>query len=148
MKTKTQKTKLERIEKNVIDNLKLSNVEKYGTTEVELFISSAQRYIKAIKEGRVICNIESVSASGMSRILKFLECSGNTKKGFYYYNFFKLFKDLGFSSSRKTNGFRISGCGMDMVFHTNYTIIHQLCRLGFISKKECSKLAQNTPTVI
>ena len=136
------------IEKNIAKELKLSNVEKYGSTDVQDFIRNAKRYIKAIKQGRVICVIESVSASGMSRVLKFNECSGSVKNGFRYLNFWKLFKDLGFSEARNSNAFRINGCGMDMVFHTNYTIIHQLQRLGFLSKKECENLAQKTPTVI
>jgi hypothetical protein len=136
------------IENNIAKTLKLSNVEKYGSSEVQQFTQSAKRYIKAIKQGRVICNIESVSASGMSRVLKFNECSGTIKKGFHFLNFWKLFKDLGFSENKNSQGFRISGCGMDMVFHTNYTIMHQLKNLGFISSKECESLAQKTPTVI
>ena len=139
---------LSTIENNIAKSLKLSNVEKYGSSEVDQFTQSAKRYIKAIKQGRVICNIESVSASGMSRNLKFMECNGTIKKGFHFANFFKLFKDLGFTNARNSNAFRISGCGMDMVFHTNYTIMHQLENLGFITKKECSILAQKTPTVI
>ena len=139
---------LSTIENNISKTLKLSNVEKYGSSEVQQFTQSAKRYIKAIKQGRVICNIESVSASGMSRNLKFLECNGSIKSGFHYQNFFKLFKDLGFKTARNSNAFKVSGCGMDMVFHTNYTIMHQLENLGFITKKECSILAQKTPTVI
>ena len=139
---------LSTIENNIAKNLKLSNVQKYGSSEVDQFTQSAKRYIKAIKQGRVICNIESVSSSGMSRNLKFMECNGNIKKGFHFANFFKLFKDLGFKTGRNSNAFRVSGCGMDMVFHTNYTIIHQLHQLGFITKKECSVLAQKTPNVI
>lgn len=139
---------LQTLEKNIATTLKLSNVEKYGSSDVGFFIQSAKRYIKAIKQGRVICNIESVSASGMSRTLKFLECNGSIKSGFNYLNFWKLFKDLGFSQGRNTNAFRIGGCGMDMVFHTNYTIIHNLHQLGFLTKKECDLLAQKTPPVI
>jgi hypothetical protein len=139
---------LSTIENNIIKNLKLSNFEKYGSSEVSIFIESSKGYIKAIKQGRVICNIESVSSSGMSRNIKFLECEGSIKSGFNYRNFFKLFKDLGFKTAKNSNAFRISGCGMDMVFHTNYTIIHKLHALGFISKKECDVLAQKTPTVI
>ena len=139
---------LSTIENNIAKTLKLSNVEKYGSSEVQQFTQSAKRYIKAIKQGRVICNIESVSSSGMSRNLKFLECNGSIKSGFHYQNFFKLFKDLGFKTARNSNAFNVSGCGMDMVFHTNYTIIHQLENLGFITKKECRILAQKTPTVI
>jgi hypothetical protein len=77
-----------------------------------------------------------------------MECSGSLKNGFNYYNFYTLFKDLGFTNAKNSNAFRVSGCGMDMVFHTNYTIMHQLKNLGFITKKECSILAQKTPTVI
>ena len=139
---------LSNIENNIAKNLKLSNVQKYGSSEIDQFTESAKRYIKAIKQGRVICNIESVSSSGMSRNLKFMECNGTIKKGFYFANFFKLFKDLGYTNAKNSNAFRVSGCGMDMVFHTNYTIMHQLENLGFITKKECSILAQKTPTVI
>jgi hypothetical protein len=39
---------------------------------VEQFISDAKRYIKAIEENRMVCNIASVSKSGMSRPMKFV----------------------------------------------------------------------------
>lgn len=139
---------LSTIEKNIATSLKLSNVEKYGSSEVSDFIRNAKRYIKAIKQGRIICNIESVSASGMSRTLKFLECSGSIKNGFSYLNFYTLFDNLGFTKVKNSHAFRVNGCGMDMVFHTNYTIINDLQRLGFLSKKEASELAQKTPSVI
>ncbi len=139
---------LSTIEKNIATSLKLSNVEKYGSSEVSDFIRNAKRYIKAIKQGRVICNIESVSASGMSRTIKFLECSGSIKNGFSYLNFYTLFDNLGFTKVKNSQTFRVNGCGMDMIFHTNYTIIHDLQRLGFLSKKEASILAQKTPSVI
>ena len=35
-----------------------------------------------------------------------------------------------------------SGCGMDMLFATNYDIIHTLHRMKFISKAKCETLAQ------
>jgi len=139
---------LKTIENNIAKTLKLSTVENYGISETGIFIENANRYIKAIKQGRVLCNIESVAASGMSRNLKFMECSGTAKKGFNYLNFYSLFKTLGFSNARNSNAFRVSGCGMDMVFHTNYTIINNLYHIGFINKKECSILAQRTPTTI
>jgi hypothetical protein len=139
--------KLERVQENIAKELKLSLVERYGSTEVDIFIEQAQRYVKAIKEGRMICNIESVSKSGMSRTLKFLECSGSIKEGFNYLTFYNLFKTLSFKKGRNSYGFRIGGCGMDMVFNTNYTIIHRLTNLGLVSKKECEVLAQRTPTV-
>tara|TARA_R110000822_G_C15154620_1_gene477600 strand:+ start:331 stop:759 length:429 start_codon:yes stop_codon:yes gene_type:complete len=139
---------LSTIENNIIKSLKLSNVKNYGSSEVDQFTESAKRYIKAIKQGRIICNIESVSASGMSRNIKFMECNGTTKNGFSFFNFFKLFKDLGYKNAKNSNSFKISGCGMDMVFATNYNIIHKLKNLGFLSPKDCAALAQKTPNVI
>lgn len=140
--------KLNTIKKNIERDLKLSTIEKHGSSEVDSFIRNAKRYIKAIKQGRALCSIGSVSKSGMSRTLKFVECSGNIKNGFYYLNFYQLFVQLGFRCVSNTSYFRVNGCGMDMVFATNYDIIHSLYRLGFLSKKECEILAQKTPTII
>ena len=61
-----------------------------------------------------------------------------------FYNFYGFFNALGYTKSG--NGFRVNGCGMDMVFNTNYVIIHKLHHLGFITKKECDILAQKTPS--
>ena len=125
-------------------------VSKMSHYHIEQFAKDAERYIKAVKEERVICSIGSVSASGMSRTMKFLAPEKNTaRKAYQYLNFFAFFKAMGFREAGKYGDyFRINGCGMDMVFHTNYTIIHRLQRYGFISKKQCEKLAQSTPQVI
>lgn len=125
------------------------NISKLRYYSADQFAADAVRYIAAIKSRRMICNIGSVSSSGMSRTIKFLAPEKNTKlKNYSYLNFFCMFKALGYTESRsKDHYFTISGCGMDMIFHTNYTIIHRLHRLGFISKTECSRLAQETPTV-
>jgi hypothetical protein len=144
-------TKKERIIKNIMadkDVMKQINQNTYYTTEQ--FHADCVRYIKAIKEGRVICSIKSVSSSGMSRTIKFMECGYNKFQKIHgYYNFYALFRTLGFTQARNSRDyFSIGGCGMDMIFHTNYTIIHKLHRLGFIDKKQCSSLAQDTPTVI
>lgn len=145
-------TKKERIIKNIMaDKEVMKQIDQYSYYTTERFHADCVRYIKAIKEGRVICSIGSVSSSGMSRTIKFLECSRNVSfpNKYYYYNFFALFRALGFTQARSSRDyFSISGCGMDMIFHTNYTIIHKLHRLGFIDKKQCSSLAQDTPTVI
>jgi hypothetical protein len=142
---KAKQTILKNIESNK-DLMKRINNEKYSS--IEDFYNNALRYIKAIKEGRVINSIGSVSSSGMSRTIKFCECSGSIKKRYRYYNFYLLFKLLDFTPVKDSDYFRVNGCGMDMVFHTNYTIIHVLYRLGFMTKKECENLAQQTPTTI
>jgi hypothetical protein len=85
----------------------------------------------------------------MSRNIKFTsnELSGN--KIYYQRQYYFLFKVLGYTESRnKDSYFTIVGCGMDMIFNTNYNIIHSLYTLGFISKDLCATLAQKTPTTI
>lgn len=144
-------TKLNKVTANINADKEIMKVINKGAYySVESFIESAERYLKAIKERRIICSIGSVSSSGMSRTIKFLAPEFNKhSKQFQYLNFFSMFKILGFTEARSKNRyFSISGCGMDMIFHTNYTIIHKLERLGFISKKQCAELAQMTPTII
>lgn len=147
MRTKENKI-LEAIKSNKELTKRLNALSYYTENS---FIRDAENYLKAIKEGRMLCCIGSVSASGMSRSIKFISCEKSKhQKGTYYYsNYFAFFKALGYSESRsKDHFFNIGGCGMNMIFHTNYTIIHRLYRLGFITKLECEKLAQMTPTTI
>ena len=142
-------TNLIKLAENVNSNKEiLNNMKKLNHYSVEQFVNDAQRYIKAIKEGRVINCIGSVSSSGMSRNIKFLSCEKG-KYGFNYLNFTCLFIALGYTEGSKGYGyFRVNGCGMDMIFHTNYSNIHRLSRLGFLNAKQCAELAQKTPTTI
>ena len=132
------------------DKVLIKNINSISYYSVESFIDDSKEYINAIKSGRMINSIGSVSSSGMSRTIKFLSCQRNKSgKSHYYRQYWCFFNALGFSKARNSNDyFSISGCGMDMIFHTNYTNIHKLYRLGFISKKECEKYAQMTPTTI
>lgn len=125
-----------------------NNAKRYPTT-VEDFEDSARRYLKAVKDGRVVCSVGNVSSSGMSRTLRFVEVAKNKYTGDYQVlNFHILFEALGFTSVKGSDYYRISGCGMDMIFYTNYTIVNQLHNLGFITKKTRKVLEQKTPTVI
>lgn len=137
--------KLETITKNVQKLEK--NFDNYYTTD--LFIRDAKAYIKAIKQGRMIVNIARVSKSGMTRKMTFNSCEkGDKHRPFYYRQYYSFFEALGTFKVNRDCQIVVGGCGMDMIFHVNYTTIHQLHRLGFISKKECDKLAQMTPTYI
>ncbi len=140
--------KKEIIIKNIESNKDLMrSMGKLSHFNIDDFIWNAERYVKAVKQRRMICVIPHVSNSGMSRVIRFSEMNSNKGQG-WVLNFYAFFKALGYKESKSHDGFVISGCGMDMVFHTNYSIIHSLCTLGFISKKECEELAQMTPTVI
>ena len=141
MNTK-QKTELEK------DLAKYNNKERFPLTLQDV-TNNAERYIKAVKEGRMINSIGSVSASGMSRTMKFVEVT-RAKRGerSNVLDFYTLFDFLGHTKINNSDYFRINGCGMDMVFNTNYNNIHALHHYGFINKKDCEKLAQQTPTTI
>lgn len=130
---------------------KLLKKEKYATAE-----ALAERildYVNATREGRVICCIHSVSRSGMSRTLSFYEMAKIDKpmtdgRSYLLLNFWQLFRLLGYTPSRSSGGFAISGCGMDMVFATNYNIIHRIHLLGGCTEAECKDLAQRKPPVV
>jgi hypothetical protein len=134
--TTTTKKDLKIIEAIKKSSIKLDHY--YGNNKEESFLNCAKDYISAIRQQRMICIIKSVSKSGMSRVLNF-----HSFQKTYVRNYYSLFIAVGYK--KVDNGFRISGCGMDMIFHTNYTIIHKLHRLGLINKKECDQLAQMTP---
>jgi hypothetical protein len=142
---KTNETIITNLNKDKTFVKKLNTLRYYSN---EQFINDAKRYISAIKQGRMLCNIGSVSNSGMSRTMSFKSCEKSGKR-YYYRNYTCLFICLDYSETNDKNGyFRIGGCGMDMVFHTNYTIIHMLYRYGFITKNECNSLAQQIPSVL
>jgi hypothetical protein len=113
----------------------------------EQFISDAIQWIKAIEQGRVICSVVSVSKSGMSRKLKFLSFEPNkdSDKG-YYRQYNTMLKTLGYKL--KDYSITVNGCGMDMIFNTNYNIIHDFKRMGIITDEQCNTLCQMTPTNI
>ena len=131
---------------NVNSNKEIqNNLKKLYGFNSEDFIMNAERYIKSCKENRIFCVIHSVSKSGMSRKLSFYESTFNEDGRGGFLNFNALFIALGYSDRNRDGKFTVNGCGMDMVFHTNYSIIHSLYNLGMITNEECEILAQNTP---
>lgn len=142
-------TKLERVIGKVKANKELCkkiDSEYYAQSldeKIKFFISDAKTYIDAINKNRMCCIIPHVSNSGMSRIINFHSFEKTN-----YRQYYSLFKSLGYSYNNNHNGFRVNGCGMDMVFHTNYCNIQDFYNIGLISKKQCSILAQKTPTVL
>jgi len=138
-------TKKERIFKKVSANNDLMESINEEYYNFDLFYNDVIDYIKAIKEKRMLCVIHSVSQSGVSRVLSFHSCEKDKDKHYYYRQYWVLFKVLGYTRANTYDGFRVNGCGMDMVFDTNYNNIHTFHNLGFITKKECNYLAQQTP---
>src|SRR5699024_790442 len=127
-------TKKERILKKISNDKEvMRNINNNSYYTIERFYEDVKRYIKAIKEGRMINNISHVSSSGSSRDMKFLSCERNKyDNGFHYQNYYTLFLTLDYSESKRDRGsFKIYGGGMDMVFSLNYNNIHKFRSLGF-----------------
>lgn len=123
--------------------------EKTGLKGDEIleYYKDSVRWINAIESGRMICIVVSVAKSGMSRKMKFMECScPKGGKHYFYFNFLWFLRRSG--ESIKDDCVFVSGCGMDMVFAVNYDIIRKLEMIGIISKDESEKLAQQTPTTV
>lgn len=83
-------------------------------------VKELTRIKNALLKGRFYAGVKSVSSSGMSR---------NIELAYIYNN--KLFKirdkEILSLAGVSKNG-RISGCGMDMLFHAQYTLFQNLHR--------------------
>ena len=104
------------------------------------FVNDAKAYIAAVKSGRILYTVASVSKSGISRNISVKSFEGKMTEG-YYRDYIGFLRALGY----KIDGFgsvKIPGCGMNMLFATNHNIIHALHRMGFMTKKVCAVLAQ------
>lgn len=118
--------------------------------QAQQFEEEAKQYISAIEQNRVICFIHGVSRSGMSRRMSFKACEPVHKKvKAYYYSGLNQFISVA-SGYRLNKDYElvVEGCGMDMVFNTNYNVINELQRIGYLSKKRAENLAQKTPTSV
>ena len=126
----------------------LKNILGLKYYDLEQFEKDVNSYVAAIRQRRMLCRIHSVSASGMSRIISFHSCEVNKEGDGWYRQYYCLFIALGFKPVKDEQYFRVNGCGMDMVFYTNYQIIHTLGSLGYLEQSEVENLAQITPVIL
>lgn len=133
-------------------NLDLDAIGKLATSNhggdaSEVFICHARRYIKAARQGRLVCSVVSVAPSGMSRQIRICELDKQNFKGatFHLYTFSRLFEFLGYKGTptKRPDTFRVTS-----VFDMHYNIIHQLYDLGFLTTLMRDKLIQRKPHVI
>lgn len=142
-------TRLERVTKNISENKEVrKRLTNAYNGRFEEFLKDVDRYIKAIKERRMCCIIDSVSASGTSRTMRFLSCEKVSKNGYAYMNYYSIFVMAGYTAPKHSSYFRVTGCGMDMVFATHYDIISFFRSMGVISEKDWKWLSQQTPTTL
>ena len=126
---------------NLTDEM-IKRIESNQYYSKQAFVKDCQTYIKALKSGRLQYRVTSVSKSGMSRDILISSFEGSMAKG-YYRNYTSMLEALGFNfASKYASEIRVKGCGMNMLFATNYNIIHTFKDIGLISKKQCQTLAQ------
>ena len=116
------------------------NIDKESHYSEASFLADAKSYIKAVKSGRILYTVTGVSKSGMSRHIVIKSFEGKMTEG-YYRNYIGFLRAMGYKFDEH-GAVKISGCGMNMLFTTNYEIIHNLQKMGFLSKKECDTLSQ------
>lgn len=134
--TNNTTTKTYKLSKEMTKKLSL---ESYY--DEEQFIKDCKTYIKALKSGRLQYTVTHVSSSGMSRDINIQSFEGSMTKG-YFRSYNMMLTILGYSFAKHSNDIKVSGCGMNILFATNYDIIHTFKRMGLIKNKTCEVLAQ------
>ena len=105
---------------------------------------NAERFIKALKDGRIVCSVKRVSSSGMSRVIAVREMVKlKDVKRYTLYQFDWFIQQMGWSEDKQTGATKVNGCGMDMVFHLLYTVAHNLEYYGFKLPKNWTNLCDN-----
>ena len=138
--------KIERIARNIRNDRELMNGLKKVDMSIDQFIRDAQTYLRAVTERRISYTVATVSKSGMSRTLIITSCERSRWEGkvsYYYRQYNTMLQAMGYSVKRGyRDSIRVYGCGMNMLFATNYNIVWSLHRLGFISRRQCDLLCQ------
>ena len=114
--------------------------EEYYTKE--MLLDDIQDYIKALKEGRLQYLVMNVSSSGMSRAILIQSCEqSKSNNSFYFRQYSRMFEMLNYKLDKNYN-IKVSGCGMNMLFATNYYLIQTFKSMNIISENEADILAQ------
>lgn len=126
----------------VLSKEMIKNISKNEYYSQEDFIKDCKCYIKALKSGRLQYTVTHVSNSGMSRDILIQSYEGTMTKG-HFRTYFSMLQVLGYKEANKySNDIKVSGCGMSMLFATNYNICHDFKHMGLINDAECKILSQ------
>lgn len=104
---------------------------------------NAERFIKALKERRILCSVKHVSSSGMTRTIAMREVSVGKDGQVSILQFDWFFEQLGYRYDKNHNGISVGGCGMDMIFATINSIASTLQYRGFDVPEDYTCLADS-----
>lgn len=114
------------IKNHIINTCEAKNFPAYWVELVMEIYDAQMAAAKQRKPAKIVATIASVSASGMSRKVKF----GFVRKTGEFVDITRIFADLYGRKVRSSySGFQVNGCGMDMIFAVLcdifYTITHK-----------------------
>jgi hypothetical protein len=122
------------IKNHIIAACEVKNLPAYWVELVIEIYDAQMSAAKQHKPAKIIAAIASVSASGMSRKIKF----GFVRKNGEFVDVTRVFAELYGSKVRSSySGFQVNGCGMDMIFHVLDSIFYTIT-----PKSEWSKYNQ------
>ena len=105
-----------------LTNQDIKDSNYYTDQDFDWLLKNNINHLNEVKEsilkGRYYTSVESVSSSGMSRVIKIKYIKNNSLHGVND----DIYKLAGCDSNN-----RIKGCGMDMLFHAQYNLFQALC---------------------
>ena len=111
------------IKNHIIEACEAKKLPAYWVDLVLEIYDAQMNAAKQHKQARIIASVASVSASGMSRKVKY----GFIRKTGEIVDITRLFAKLYGAKVRSSySGFKVNGCGMDMIFHVMYCIFYTL----------------------
>lgn len=111
------------IKNHIIASCEAKNLPAYWVDLVLEIYDAQMNAAKKHTAPRIVASIASVSASGMSRKIKF----GFVRKSGEFVDVTRVFADLYGSKVRSSySGFQVNGCGMDMIFHVLDSIFYTI----------------------
>jgi hypothetical protein len=111
------------IKNHIIAACEAKNLPAYWVELVLEIYDAQMTAAKKHSSAKIIATIASVSASGMSRKIKF----GFVRKTGEFVDITRIFAELYGAKVRSSySGFQVNGCGMDMIFHVLDSIFYTI----------------------
>jgi hypothetical protein len=111
------------IKNHIIEACEAKKLPAYWVELVLEIYDAQMTAAKNLTPAKIVATIASVSASGMSRKIKF----GFVRKTGEFVDITRLFAELyGAKVKSSYSGFQVTGCGMDMIFHVLDSIFYTI----------------------
>ena len=111
------------IKNHIINACEAKKLPAYWVELVLEIYDAQMTAAKYLAPAKIVASVASVSASGMSRKIKF----GFVRKTGEFVDITRIFAELYGAKVRSSySGFQVNGCGMDMIFHVLSSIFYTI----------------------